>query len=184
MRKYFPVIASFMVFTGFLAVQVIFNIVSTSARQADKSGIQKTYYDNVFKKRSLVDWRGEKLVLAKVKSPIVVVNFWASWCAPCLVELPSLAASGRRYGPKKMLIVGVNTDEVDQIAKIKKLTEKYNIDFPIIPDRKGEVLDDFMVSKIPTTLIFHKGRLVKHIEGTEDFVSGEMIDFLDALLKE
>ena len=184
MQKYFPIVASFMVFAGFLAVQVALNIVNTSAKQSDKSGVEKAHYENIFKKQIFVDVKGNRISLVEAKSPIVVINFWASWCAPCLVELPSLVKINQKYGTEKILVLGVNTDEIQQVAKIRKLTDKYKITFPIIPDLKGAILENFMVYKIPTTLIFHKGKLVRHIEGTEDFVSGEMMEFYDDLLTE
>ena len=154
MRKYFPIIASFMVFTGFLAVQVAFNIITTSARQSETSGVKKAHYENIFKKQVFRDVEGGDISLTTVKSPIIIINFWASWCAPCLVELPSLVKISQIYGLEKMLVLGINADETNQLKKIKKLMIKYKINFPIIPDLKGEILDDFMVSKIPTTLIF------------------------------
>ena len=182
MQKYFPILISFMVFTGFLAVQVAFNVVNTKAKQYEKGGIEKSHYENIFKKQIFKDVRGEKISLAGTKAPIVIINFWASWCTPCLIELPSLVKISQKYG-EKMLVIGVNADETRQLVKIKKLTKKYKITFPIIPDAEGAILEDFMVSKIPTTLIFHNGKLARHIEGTEDFVSGEMMEFYDGLLK-
>ena len=183
MRKYLPIIASFMVFTGFLAIQVAFNIVNTSVEKSGKGEVKKAHYENIFKEQVFVDVKDERIFLAEVESPVVIINFWASWCAPCLVELPSLVEINQKYGSEKILILGVNADETRQFQKIKKLTAKYEIDFPIIPD-KGEILDSFMVSKIPTTLIFYKGKLVKHMEGAEDFISGDMVKFLDGLLEE
>ena len=183
MKKYFPIVASFMVFMGFLAVQVAFNMVNIKANQSAIKGGKKAHYENIFKKQVFEGVKGEKISLGEGKAPIVIVNFWASWCAPCLVELPSLVRISEKYGSEKILVLGINADETSQLKKIKKLTAKYKITFPIIPDLKGAILEDFMVSKIPTTLIFHKGKLVRHIEGTEDFVSGEMMEFFDDLLK-
>ena len=182
MRKYLPVIASFMVFTGFLAIQVAFNIVNTSVKKSGKEQVKKAHYENMFKEQIFVDVKGERIFLEEVASPIVIINFWASWCAPCLVELPFLVEISQKYGSEKILILGVNTDETHQLQKIKKLTAKYKIKFSIIPD-KGDILDNFMIFKIPTTLIFYKGKLVKHMEGAEDVVSGDMIKFLDRLLE-
>ena len=183
MRKYFPIIASFVVFTGFLAAQVAFDILNTSARQSDKDGVKKAHYNNVFKKQIFKDVQKREILLSEIKSPIVIINFWASWCAPCLIELPSLVEISQQYGLSKMLVLGINADEKNQLKQIKKLVDKYKINFPIILDPESNILDKFMVSKIPTTLIFHKGKLVRQIEGTEDFVSGEMIDFFDNLLE-
>ena len=182
MGKYFPMIISFMVFTGFLAIQVGLDI-ATSARSPATSDVQRAYYNDVFQKQTFKDTKGKKIVLAKAKAPVVIINFWASWCAPCLIELPSLVKISKKYGPNKVLILGVNSDEVRQKRAIRRLTRKYAINFPIVADAKGSILDKFKVSRIPTTLIFKKGKLVRHIEGTEDFISGEMMEFFDGLLK-
>ena len=183
MQKFFPIIVSVMVFSGFLTLQVAFNIVNTHDKKSGNSEIKKRHYENLFKKQVFEDVKGKKIALGQNQPPIVIINFWASWCAPCLVELPSLVKISQKYGQEKMLVLGVNGDETRQLRKIKKLTKKYKITFPIIPDFNGSILEDFMVSKIPTTLIYHKGKLVKHIEGTEDFVSGEMMEFYDNLLQ-
>ena len=184
MRKFLPVIVSFMAFTGFLAVQVAFNIVNTSVEKSDKDKVKKDHYENIFKEQVFVDTKNERITLAEVASPVIIINFWASWCAPCLVELPSLVDISQKYGSEKILILGVNTDETRQLEKIKKITARYEINFPIVPDSKGEILDDFVVLKIPTTLIFYKGKLVKHMEGAENFISENMVKFLDELLEE
>ena len=178
MRKYFPIIISIMVFSGFLALQVASDIANISTAHSDKSRFNK-----IFEKQVFVDMKGSSISLKKVKSPVVIINFWASWCAPCLVELPSLVKISQKYGEEKVLVLGVNGDEARQLEKIKKMTAKYKINFPIVPDIKGTIMENFMVSKIPTTFIFHKGRVVRHIEGTEDFVSVEMMEFLEKLLK-
>lgn len=183
MKKYFPIILPFMVFTGFLAAQIAFNIVSTSLGQSDKEKKISVYYENLYSEKTFQGSKGESIALSKIKAPIVIVNFWASWCTPCLKELPSLVKIVQTYGTDKIFVVGINADEENQLREIERISAKYSLNFPTVPDKGGGILNDFMVSGIPTTLIFHKGKLQEKIQGEKDFSSIETRQMFNKLLK-
>jgi len=69
--------------------------------------------------RALIEWRGK----------IVIANFWATWCAPCLEEIPLLVATRRSYAQKKIEVVGI---AIDQAAKVEQFAAKMQIDYPIL----------------------------------------------------
>ncbi len=69
--------------------------------------------------RRLYDWRGR----------VLVVNFWASWCGPCLVEIPSLVRYQEKYGPRGLQIVGVGLDERDKLANVVR---SLGINYPVL----------------------------------------------------
>jgi len=71
------------------------------------------------KSRSVSEWRGRPLV----------VNFWATWCAPCLEEIPLLIAARRLYKGKELEVVGIAIDQVD---KVSSFASKMQIDYPIL----------------------------------------------------
>lgn len=78
---------------------------------------------------SLPDARGRELSLAQFRDRIVVVNFWATWCAPCREELPMFASIQREFGGKGVQFVGIAVDQADKVAA---LVDELRIDFPAL----------------------------------------------------
>ena len=76
-----------------------------------------------------VDLQGKPRVLAEWRGKVVVANFWATWCAPCLEEIPLLIATRRTYAQKMMEVVGI---AIDQAAKVQQFAAKMQIDYPIL----------------------------------------------------
>lgn len=76
-----------------------------------------------------VDLQGMPRGLAEWRGKVVVANFWATWCAPCLEEIPLLVATRRAYAQKMMEIVGI---AIDQASKVRQFAAKMQIDYPIL----------------------------------------------------
>jgi thiol-disulfide isomerase/thioredoxin len=76
---------------------------------------------------TLEDTTGKKISLASYKGKAVVVNFWATWCAPCKVETPWLIALHEQYAPKGLEILGVSADLLDDDDKPRLAQEKADI---------------------------------------------------------
>jgi thiol-disulfide isomerase/thioredoxin len=76
-----------------------------------------------------VDLQGLPRALAEWRGKVVVANFWATWCAPCLEEIPLLVATRRAYAQKMMEIVGI---AIDQASKVRQFAAKMQIDYPIL----------------------------------------------------
>ena len=116
------------------------------------------------------------------KNKVTLVNFWASWCTPCLSELPAL---NRLYQLKKssgFSVVGVNTDYDNQEKISKKIIKDYGLKFTNKLDKGGKLVDAFKIIGIPTSLIIKNGVVIREIKGEFDFNSSEFVDTLDNLL--
>lgn len=113
-----------------------------------------------------------KIKLKDLPSELVVVNFWASWCIPCLHEMPSLIAVSNKFSKKELSVVAINTDEEDQLKKIAKIKKQLSFpdSFIIIPDKKFKIADEFKFSAIPVTIIFKKGKAIYFNNGPVDFL--------------
>ena len=74
-------------------------------------------------------FNGRTLDLANYRGKVVLLNFWATWCAPCLVEMPVFAAWQRQYGAQGLQVIGISMD--DDAAPARKLAERLKLDYPV-----------------------------------------------------
>jgi len=99
---------------------------STFAQSTDAPGsaaaVQKLWAS------SLPDANGTSQALARYRGKPVVVNFWASWCAPCVQEMPALSALSQQYAPKSIQFIGIGVDTAANIATfLNKVPVKYPV---------------------------------------------------------
>jgi thiol-disulfide isomerase/thioredoxin len=86
---------------------------------------------------TLVDLNGKKVSLADFKGHPVVVNFWATYCGPCKLEMPWFQEMVGRYGSQGLIVLGLDQDEGTDPAEITKAAKKTGVSYPILlPDDK------------------------------------------------
>jgi len=78
----------------------------------------------------LTSFDGKALRLTDFRGRLVLLNFWASWCGPCLEEMPQLSDWQRNYGAAGLQVIGVSMD--DEAAPVKRLLAKHPVDYPIV----------------------------------------------------
>ena len=106
--------------------------------------------------------RGGKVVqLSQLKGSVVLVDFWASWFAPCREELPVLEALYQKYRDKGLVIVGVGQDS--DVAKMQKFLRATQLSFPIVHDPEGVVAKRYAPPKMPSSYIIDRKGLVRHV---------------------
>jgi cytochrome c biogenesis protein CcmG, thiol:disulfide interchange protein DsbE len=121
-------------------------------------------------KVSLTDFRGK----------IVVLNFWATWCPPCVEEMPSLVQMDQRLKDKGVAVVGVSID-VDADVYHKFLNE-YRVGFVTVRDPAQKTPDLYGTHGWPETYIIDRnGILRRKFIGPVDWNSPEIVDFLSKL---
>ncbi len=122
------------------------------------------------KKASLADYAGK----------IVVVNFWASWCQPCIKELPELAELKRLHG-ERLEILAVNKDVNKEAGELREFLKKYNAgDLEIYFDEDNSLGQLVGLRGMPTTLIIDEnGKIIQKIEGYFDWRKSILQKMLD-----
>jgi cytochrome c biogenesis protein CcmG/thiol:disulfide interchange protein DsbE len=104
---------------------------------------------------SLKDTEGRTFTLSSLKGKVILLDFWATWCAPCKVEIPWFTEFQTKYGPKGLSVIGVSVD--DPIDKLKPFVRTYKMNYPVL---LGEGRDDLLGPKgfgttgvFPTTFV-------------------------------
>jgi cytochrome c biogenesis protein CcmG, thiol:disulfide interchange protein DsbE len=109
----------------------------------------------------------EELSLAELRGTPFVLNFWASWCIPCREEAPILERGWRRFGPRGVLFLGLNMQDLTGDAR--NFLEEFAITYPTIRDQGNNVAGDYGVTGVPETyFISARGRVVDHVIGVVD----------------
>lgn len=110
---------------------------------------------------------GEAVDLASLRGKVVLVNFWATWCAPCVEEMPALARLRARLAPRGFEVLAVNQGEMP--ARVTAFAERTGLDLPLLLDREKAVAKAWKVRALPTTFVVDgKGRIRLYAEGELD----------------
>jgi thiol-disulfide isomerase/thioredoxin len=126
------------------------------------------------------DADGKELNLAAYKGRVVIVNFWATWCAPCIAEMPSLNALAERVGKEKVIVLAVNYHESTE--KVKAFRQKHGLGFAFVRDPWQEISKGWDVKMLPTTFVIDRdGKMRYRIAGEIDWASKEVTEKLQPL---
>ena len=124
---------------------------------------------------------GKPARLSDLKGKVVLLNFWATWCPPCVEEAPSLNALQRRIEPLGGTVLGVSVDDDEQAYQ--EFIKHYELSFPTYRDTTKQVPLTYGTTMYPDTYIIGRnGRLDRKIVGAQDWSSPEMTKYLDDLL--
>jgi thiol-disulfide isomerase/thioredoxin len=151
---------------------IIFGTCAFSATEAPTGPTVGTIAPD-FKVYNLVT--GEEVTLNSQRGKIVILTFWASWCAPCKRELPILENAQRLVGKEKLVVFAVSYRDTEAaLAAIKKPASNWQIN--IMKDRNAHVASLYSVSKIPHLfMIGRDGKIVANHLGYGDRTPDELV---------
>ena len=97
---------------------------------------------------------------------LTVVDFWATWCKPCLASIPKIDELAREFKSKGVVFWGINVDSPRNESKVKPFVRSMNISYPVFLDGDMELMDNLNVSVMPTLIILDtKGKVHFFHEG-------------------
>lgn len=117
------------------------------------------------------------VTLANYRGQVLVLNFWATWCAPCVEEAPSLEKFSAQMQPLGVTVIGVSVDE--DVAALEKFVADNRLSFPIARDPGGSLAAHFGTFKFPETYIIDRhGKVAEKIIGAINWQDPRIVDFV------
>ena len=87
---------------------------------------------------------------------VTVIDFWATWCKPCVRSIPKLVQMHDHYKNKGVQFIGINVDGVRNLNKVKPMAHSLGIDYPVLLDVNSQVMSDLKVTAMPTVLLVNE----------------------------
>ena len=129
---------------------------------------------------SLEDLGHKVHTLQDYRGRVVLVNFWASWCGPCVTEMPAMQRLQEAMTGKPFTLLGVNVEESP--GTVWKFAAKVGIQFPLLLDRDGQTAFDWGIDLYPTTfLIDPQGRIQYVAYGPRKWDDPDMIQVIEGM---
>ena len=130
---------------------------------------------------TLTTFEGEGHTVSDYQGQIIVINFWASWCAPCAFEAADLEQAWRDYRKRGVMFLGI--DYVDTESEALAYLEKWNVTYPNGPDLRTAISHAYRIKGVPETYIIGQdGVVAETIIGPIDYT--KLATVLDQLLNQ
>jgi len=131
----------------------------------------------------LQDLNGADVNISDFRGKIVFLNFWATWCPTCVVEMPSMEKLHRKLNNQDFALVTISIQ--DSAAEVQRFFKQNQLTFTALLDTIGKTIPEFAIRAIPTTLILDKsGRIVGRVMGMREWDSRESIAMFEQLIND
>ncbi|MES9941994.1 MAG: TlpA disulfide reductase family protein [Candidatus Thiodiazotropha sp. 6PLUC2] len=131
----------------------------------------------------LFDINNQKYSLSGLNGRVVLVNFWASWCPPCIEEMPSMTRLVETISSDRLVVLAVNVKE--KRARVERIATRLELNFPVLLDQKKAVADAWGIKVYPSSfLIDSSGRMRFKAIGPVEWDSDEVVAYIKQLLAE
>lgn len=129
---------------------------------------------------SIVTSSGQRITPTSFGGKVLVLNFWATWCPPCLQELPSLNEFQRQFAGSGVVVVGVSIDKNEQ--KYRRFLQHVPLAFQTARDGSADIANRYGTFQYPETYVIKDGRIVRKYAQAENWTSDEIAQFVHSLL--
>lgn len=130
---------------------------------------------------ALKDLNGNMVRLSDFRGKVVFLNFWATWCSPCRIEMPSMERLHKKLKDRGLVMLAINLEE--PVSLVRAFFEEYKLSFTALLDTKGEVGVMFGISALPTTfIIYEDGRIIGAAMGARDWYSEKALALFEYLI--
>ncbi|HEX5550401.1 MAG TPA: TlpA disulfide reductase family protein [Nitrospira sp.] len=169
-------LVSLLMATVVSAVAFADNVASIAQRGVVKPGEPAPNFQ-------LRDMEGRIVSLSDLRGKVVLLNFWATWCGPCRVEMPAMERLYRTYDRKDFEILAVSTD-AQGVAVTRPFQQENRLTFPILHDADFRVGLSYGARTLPMTFMVDRQGIVRqHIFGARDWEAPEAHQLIEMLMK-
>ena len=113
---------------------------------------------------TLPSLNGGEIRLSEFRGQAVWINFWASWCEPCRIEMPLLMAAFDGYREDGLVILGLNVTEQDTLDAVNSFVDEFHVSYPIVLDEQGHLTNDsYKLIGLPMSVFIDRAGVVKRM---------------------
>ncbi len=153
---------------AFLAV-IGFTLRDTSAKEGDRAPSFSIETD-----------QGQRVTPANFGGKVLVLNFWATWCATCVDEIPSLNEFEKRFAKSGVVVLAVSVDKSAQ--KYHNFLTRIPVSFDTARDPSWDISSEYGTYQIPETYIIKDGRVMRKFISNQDWTSDDITQYVQSLL--
>ena len=158
-------------------------LMTSSSSRSPGDAVQSVVKGDLAPDFQLEDTEGNQVSLSSLRGKVVLVNFWATWCPPCIEEMPSMERLNEVMSGDEFVMLAINTEETGR-SVVPEFLEKTPYTFPILYDDKGVVQKRYGVFKFPESFVVGKdGIVAEKVIGPLDWSSVKTITYLKSLTK-
>jgi len=132
---------------------------------------------------AIKDESGKLVKLSDSKGKLVFLNFWATWCEPCIEEMPEMQTLNEKFKDRKFQMMAISVDNSWDV--VKDFYDKHNLGMPTFLDPGQQVRSLYKVRGYPETFIIDgKGSVVKYIIGPQHWSDPKLVSMIETMVKE
>ncbi len=124
--------------------------------------------------------QGREVTPTSFGGKVLVLNFWATWCAPCVEEIPALNEFQKQFAKAGVVVVAISVDKNPQ--KYRNFLERIPVSFETARDPDANVSAEYGTFQYPETYIIKDGRVVRKFPNAENWVSDDIRQYVESLL--
>lgn len=131
----------------------------------------------------LTNMQGEKVRLSQLRGKVVIVNFWASWCPPCKLEMPSMETLHQSLEKDGLVLLAINVEKEGRRV-VEAFLKETPYSFPILLDTEGVAQKRYGVYQYPESFIIDRnGVIVRKVIGAVNWTGGDLFNLLRFMVK-
>ncbi len=166
-----------------LVIGLLFVVYGLATRQSPDTAAGLPRLGQPVADFSLPNLQGRAISLSSLKGKVVFLNVWATWCQPCIDEMPTIQRLHDQLQPRGLEVLTVSIDPLG-LQIVNPFVKKYGLSFPVLLDMKSQIQKLYGTVGVPESFIIDKnGRLVEKVIGPRDWSHPKMLTMFQRLLE-